>query len=74
MTGVDKSITPYLNLPYRVPYMKIPYIINPIARTLLISRRRTQVVPNKKRKEESRKNKKWKKDVDKSFMCDKRDK
>ena len=74
MTGVDKSITPYLTLPYRVPYMKIPYIINPIARTLLISRRRTQVVPNKKRKEESRKNKKWKKDVDKSFMCDKRDK
>jgi hypothetical protein len=48
-------------------------IINPIAKILLSSRRRTQVVPNKKKKDQSRKNKKWKKDVDKSFRYDKRD-
>ena len=72
MTEVDKSITPYLTLPYRVPYMKIPNIINPIAKVLLSSRRRTQYVPNRKKKEESRKNKKWKKDVDNGFMYDKR--
>ena len=54
--------------------MKTPYIINPIAKALLSSRRRTQYVPNKKKKDESRKNKKWKKDVDKSFMYDKREK
>ena len=34
-----------------------PYnIINPIARALALSRRRTQVIPNKKKKEKSRKN------------------
>ena len=54
--------------------MKLPNLINPIARALLTSRRRTQYVPNKKKKDESRKNKKWKKDVDKSFMYDKREK
>ena len=52
--------------------MKLPNLINPIARALLTSRRRTQYVPKKKKKDESRKNKKWKKDVDKSFMYDKR--
>ena len=36
-------------------------IINPIAKMLLSSRRRTQVIPNKKKKDQSRKNKKWKK-------------
>ena len=51
--------------------MKLPNLINPIARALLTSRRRTQYVPNKKKKDESRKNKKWKKDVDNSFMYDK---
>ena len=51
--------------------MKLPNLINPIARALLTSRRRTQYVPNKKKKDESRKNKKWIKDVDKSFMYDK---
>lgn len=51
--------------------MKTPYIINPIAKALLSSRRRTQYIPNRKKKEESRKNKKWKKDVDNSFMYDK---
>ena len=51
--------------------MKLPNIINPIAKALLTSRRRTQYVPNKKRKDESRKNKTWKKDVDNSFMYDK---
>jgi len=74
LTGVDKSITHYLNLPYGVPYMNPFSIINPIAKILLSSRRRTQVVPNKKKKDQSRKNKKWKKDVDKSFMYGKRDK
>ena len=35
-----------------------PYnIINPIARALALSRRRTQVIPNKKKKDKSRKNK-----------------
>ena len=52
-----------------------PYsIINPIAKVLLSSRRRTQIIPNKKKKDQSRKNKKWKKNVDKSFMYDKREK
>ena len=50
-----------------------PYnIINPIARALALSRRRTQVIPNKKKKDKSRKNKTWKKEVDNSFMYDKR--
>ena len=49
-----------------------PYnIINPIARALALSRRRTQVIPNKKKKDKSRKNKDWKKNVDNSFMYDK---
>ena len=49
-----------------------PYsIINPIAKALLLSRRRTQVIPNKKKKDKSRKNKDWKKDVDNSFIYDK---
>ena len=49
-------------------------IINPIAKVLLSSRRRTQVIPNKKKKDKSRKNKDWKKDVDNSFVYDKQDK
>ena len=49
-----------------------PYnIINPIARALALSRRRTQVILNKKKKDKSRKNKTWKKEVDNSFMYDK---
>jgi len=54
--------------------MKLPNIINPIARALLTSRRRTQHVPNRKKKLQSRKNKTWKKDVDNSFMYDKYEK
>ena len=54
--------------------MKSYSIINPIAKVLLSSRRRTQVIPNKKKKDKSRKNKTWKKDVDNSFMYDKYDK
>ena len=51
-----------------------PYnIINPIARALALSRRRTQVIPNKKKKDKSRKNKNWKKEFDNSFMYDKYD-
>jgi len=46
--------------------------INPIAKTLQDNLYRPRVVPNKKRKEESRKNKTWKKDVDNSFTYDKR--
>ena len=49
-----------------------PYnIINPIARALALSRRRTQVIPNKKKKDKSRKNKTCKKEVDNIFMYDK---